>query len=107
MDNLTPPQTADEYITLVRQIAAIANKAMDTLEGSQPIHVSSLDRIAQNVETVASLRGDSGIYRTTRPEGLAEYQSEMYRIEDQLRSRLLSLGYKYPPPRALSEMTQP
>jgi hypothetical protein len=100
MDNLVPPQTAEEYIKLVRQLASITNKAMDYLESSSSIQLSSLDRIAQNVETIACLRGDSGIYENTRPVGLIEFQKEMYAIEDQLRARLLGLGYQYPPPRS-------
>lgn len=78
---------------------------MDSLASKQQIQLSSLDRVSQNVETIACLRGDSDIYETTRPEGLVEYQKEMYSIEDKLRTRLLSLGYKYPPPRPLSETT--
>ena len=31
-----------------------------------------------------------------RPDGLMEYQKEMYTIEDQLRARSVDLGYKYP-----------
>lgn len=103
MDNSVPPQTAEDYIKLVRQLAAITNKAMDYLESSRPIQLASLDRIAHNVETIACLRGDSGIYRNTRPDGLTEYQKDMYAIEDQLRARLVKLGYIYPPPRSLSE----
>lgn len=103
MEKLQPPQTADDYITLLSQLAAITNKAMDYLESNRPIELVSLERIAQNVETIASLRGDSGIYDSTRPEGLIEYQREMYDIEYQLRARLISLGYKYPPPRPLNE----
>ena len=90
-------------IYLVRQLAAVTNKAMDYLENNRPIPLSSLDNIAQNIETIACLRGDSNIYELTRPEGLVEYQKEMYAIEDALRSRLFGLGYKYPPPRSLSE----
>jgi len=103
MDNLVPPKTAEEYIKLVRQLGAITNKAMDYLENNSSIQLSSLDRIAQNVETIACLRGDSGIYENTRPEGLVEFQKEMYAIEDQLRARLIKLGYKYPSHRSLSE----
>lgn len=103
MENLQPPQTATDYITLFRQLAAITNKAMDYLENNKPIQVASLERIAQNVETLASLRGDSSIYNATRPEGLVEHQKEMYAIEDQLRNRLINLGYKHPAPRSLSE----
>jgi hypothetical protein len=103
MDNLEPPKTAEDYIKIVRQLAAITNTAMDYLEKNSPIMLSSLDRIAQNVETVACLRGDSGIYQDTRPDGLAEYQKEMYAIEDLLRARLISLGYKYSIPPPLSE----
>lgn len=103
MDNLTPPQTAEDYILLVRQLAGITNQAMDYLEQKRPIKASSLDRIAQNVETIASLRGDSGIYETTRPQNLSIYQNEMYAIENKLRDRLISLGYTYPEPKPLSQ----
>lgn len=103
MDTLPTPQTAEEYIILVRQLAGITDAAMDYVAAHPPTALVSLDRIAQNVETIASLRGDSGIYETTRPQDLATYQSEMYRLEDQLRSRLLSLGYTYPTPRSISE----
>jgi hypothetical protein len=104
MDNLEIPQTAEDYIKLVRQLAAITNKAMEYLESNSPIQLSSLDRIAQNVETVACLRGDSEIYQDTRPNGLIEYQKEMYAIEDQLRARLINLGYKYAAPRSLDSV---
>ncbi|MDB5185169.1 MAG: hypothetical protein JWN38_977 [Candidatus Saccharibacteria bacterium] len=103
MDNPLPPQTIDEYMTCFRQLAAITAAAMDFVERTPPITLSALDRIAQNVETLASLRGDSGIYDTTRPPGLTSYQSELYATENVLRARLLGLGYSYPPPRALSE----
>ncbi|HVX23752.1 MAG TPA: hypothetical protein VG992_00155 [Candidatus Saccharimonadales bacterium] len=96
MDTSSPPQTAEEYMILVRQLAAITSKAMDYIESHPPIEARALERIAQNVETIACLRGDSGIYETTRPAGLADYQKELYAIEDQLRSRLLGLGYTYP-----------
>lgn len=104
MNTLTPPQTADDYILLVRQLAAVTNRAIDYLENHRPIQLASLDKIAHNVETVACLRGDSGIYQEARPEGLDAFQKEMYAIEDQLRTRLLGLGYKYPAPRPLSEV---
>lgn len=103
MDNLALPETAEDYIQLVRQLSAIASRAMDYIESNGPIQLTSLDRIAHNVETISSLRGDSGIYQETRPEGLVEYQKEMHVIEDQLRARLISLGYRYPAPRSLSE----
>lgn len=104
MDKLSPPQTAEEYIVLVRQLAAITYDAIEYLENNRPIALASLDRIAQNVETIACLRGDSGIYYGTRPEGISAYQGEMYAIEDGLRKRLLRLGYTYPAPRPLSEI---
>lgn len=104
MNDILPPQTAQDYITLVKQLAAITSHAMDYLERNKPISLASLDRIAQNVGTVASLRGDSGIYEDTRPIGLSDYQKEMYLIEDQLRARLIGLGYQYPSPRSVSEV---
>jgi len=103
MDIQQLPQDTNEYMILFRQLAAITDNAMDFISNNPSIQLSSLDRIAQNVETIASLRGDSGIYHGSRTQGLNEYQSEMYRTEDQLRARLLSLGYQYPTPRPLSQ----
>jgi len=103
MSNPSLPATADEYMTCFRSLAAIADNAMDYLETRRPIHRESLDRIAQNVETLASLRGDSNIYETSRPQGLDAYQSEMYQLENALRDRLISLGYQYPEAPPLDE----
>lgn len=97
------PKSSIEYMTTFRQLAEIINSAIDNIQSQPQIQKSSLDRIAQNVETIACLRGDSGLYENTRPEGLVEFQKEMYLIEDYLRYRLLSLGYVYPTPRSISE----
>ena len=95
------PLTATEYIDCFRKLAALTDSALDYAESkdtgsSERDREKTLSRIAENVETIASLRGDYLAYYDSRPEGLVEYQKEMYRIEDQLRARLLSLGYKYP-----------
>jgi hypothetical protein len=103
MQDISPPPTSLAYITLFRQLAGITNMAMDYVEHSRPIYLDSLDRIAQNIETLAGLRGDSSIYDNSRPQGLTDYQKEMYAIENQLRTRLLALGYTYPPRRSASE----
>ncbi len=106
MNDLALPATAAEYMMCFRHLAAIADSAMDYLETHKPIHLESLDRIAQNVETLAGLRGDSSIYEKARPQGLDEYQSEMYQIEDTLRKRLVNLGYVYPAARPLDEIIE-
>mgnify|MGYP003336707789 CR=1 FL=1 len=107
MYNIDSPQTAEEYLRLVKQLAVITDKAMDSIERDSAlsaVSLASLDRIAHNVETIACLRGDSGIYDGTRPHDLtSEHQHEMYAIEERLRGRLLALGYTYPAPRSLSE----
>lgn len=103
MNNTDLPQTVSEYMACFSQLAAIAGDAMDWIEAHPPVTRGSLDRISQNVETLASMRGDSGIYQNSRPEGLMVYQKEMYRIENSLRDRLVGLGYEYPAPRPLSE----
>lgn len=97
------PNSAADYIDCFRKLAALTNSALDFAENkdkwvSEQDKEKTLARIAGSVETIASLRGDSGAYYDSRPQGLIEYQKEMYAIEDQLRSRLLSLGYKYPAP---------
>jgi hypothetical protein len=101
MDNLTLPKTALEYIACFRQLAAITSSALDYVENkvdwvSEEDKNKTMARIAESVETISLLRGDSGAYIDSRPSGLAEYQKEMYAIEDYLRGRLLGLGYKYP-----------
>ncbi len=90
------PKSATEYITCFRQLAAISENAMDYVASNLPAEPKSLERLAESVETIAGLRGDSGIYQGSRPDGLVEYQKEMYATENYLRERLLGLGYKYP-----------
>lgn len=94
------PKDAESYITCVRMLAAIVNEAMDEAERMQfvsPMDRSrSLQRLADGVETLACLRGDSGIFYSSRPHNVVEYQNEMYQIENILRTRLISLGYTYP-----------
>ena len=94
------PNTATEYINTFRALAALVNSAMDYVNNktdflSEDDRNKTLERIAESVETISSLRGDNGAYYDARPDGLMEYQKEMYTIEDQLRTRLVDLGYKY------------
>lgn len=96
------PTNPQEYITCVRQLGVIISKAMDEFQKEAQNYTQDrhrqdvLKRFADGVETIACLRGDSGLFQTTRPEGLMEFQNEMYDIEYALRDRLLSLGYTYP-----------
>ncbi|MEO8863130.1 MAG: hypothetical protein ABI354_02295 [Candidatus Saccharimonadales bacterium] len=95
------PGSPAAYIDCFRQLAAITNTALDYIENnagrtSEQDKNKSLGRVAESVETISSLRGDSGVYYDSRPDGLIEYQKEMYAIEDYLRERLVGLGYKYP-----------
>lgn len=95
--NTTAPQSAQEYITLFRNVAGIVDSALNNLRASgETGHMSGIDRAAEGVEFIASLRGDSGIFQDTRPEGLVEFQREMSATEDYLRGKLLELGYTYP-----------
>lgn len=94
------PKTSEEYIGLVRQLGAIASDAMDYVEAhadlSPEARQVSLQRIADVVETIGALRGDTLIFENTRTEGLENFQKEMYRIEDATRYRLVGMGYQYP-----------
>jgi hypothetical protein len=95
------PKNAEEYINSFRSLAALTSAALDYTQNktdwvSDDDRKMTLGRLAESVETLSSLRGDHGAYYDARPEGLMEYQKEMYAIEDQLRARLIGLGYTYP-----------
>lgn len=95
------PKTSEEYMGLVRQLGAIASDAMDYVEAHPSVSAQdramSLTRIADVVETIGALRGDTLIFENARAEGLESFQKEMYRIEDATRYRLVEkLGYRYP-----------
>lgn len=95
------PSSATDYIDCFRKLAALTDSAMDYAENkddwvSEQDKSKTLARLAESVETLSSLRGDTHAYYDSRPEGLLEYQKEMYAIEDQLRARLVGLGYKHP-----------
>lgn len=97
------PENASDYIECFRKLAALTDSALNHAEhrGDWTSAIdkhNSLSRIAESVETLASLRGDSGEFYDARPDGLVAYQKEMYATEAYLRSRLVSLGYKYPSP---------
>lgn len=96
---MNTPYNADEFIQCFRQLAIIIDQTMNVAATkawiSEKDKQKTLGRLAESVETIASLRGDS-IFYEVRPEGLSEFQSEMYKTEDALRSKLLNLGYKYP-----------
>ena len=64
------PKTAVEYITLVRQLGALIELGMDDVEAnsvSPEDRARSLQRVAEAVETVSVLRGDSRILDAGRP----------------------------------------
>ena len=95
------PNSAVDYINCFRTLAALTDSALNYIErdnyrASENDRTRSLARVAESVETLASLRGDHAAYYDARPSGLTEYQKEMYAIENQLRDRLVSLGYEYP-----------
>ncbi len=94
------PSTAEEYINIVRALGAIAETALNHFIPEEAVsdaeRSKSLARIAEMVEVISSLRGDSGIFDNTRPEGLIKYQKEMYTIEDNVRQQLIAKGYQYP-----------
>lgn len=94
------PQTAEEYIFVVRTLGSMIDVSLNEMASKQFMSenekTKELARAAEVVETISSLRGDSGLFRDMRPDGLIEYQKEMYAIEDAVRAKLVGLGYKYP-----------
>lgn len=92
------PQTAEAYMASFRTLAALTDAALDHVEHNAS-NLSDDDqqkinsRIADAIRTIAALRGDSDAFTAARPQGLSEYQKEMYAIEDQLYARLSRLGY--------------
>lgn len=93
------PASPEEYMHAFRATAALINKAMAAAEDTEFVSDTdkskSLQRIAEGVETIACLRGDSGLFDQGRPNNLIAYQKEMYHIENMLRARLLKFGYTY------------
>lgn len=94
------PKTYDEYVDAFRVMAALADAALDHVEkisfSSKEERAKVLCRAAELVESVATIRGDSGLLYDIRPATPEEsFQSEMYSTEDYLRDRLVRLGYKY------------
>ncbi len=94
------PGDAENYIQCFRMLAALIYTAMDEVEktrdSSEEDKARQLQRVADGVETIACLRGDSGLFYAARPRNLTLYQNEMYQIENLLRTRLVALGYSYP-----------
>lgn len=94
------PETTEEYIALVRTLGAMVDAAMDEFAHKEFVsdedRDKALSRAAEVVETISSLRGDSGLFLNLRPEGLITFQKEMYAIEDAARAKLVKLGYRYP-----------
>lgn len=94
------PKTYDEYVDAFRVLAALADAALDHIEKSaftsNDERAKVLCRAAELVESVATIRGDSGLLYDIRPSTPEKsFQSEMYATEDYLRDRLVDLGYKY------------
>lgn len=95
------PKSAEDYINCFRSLAALTSAILEYIENktdwvSNDDRDNTLGRVAESVETISSLRGDNGAYHGSRPDDLIEYQKEMYAIEEQLRTRLVNLGYVYP-----------
>lgn len=92
------PKTKEDYIQCVRWLAGMLSESLqEVLANTSDAHnrERALQNIASGVQTIANLRGDNG-WDAIRPEGLVEYQKEMYRLENELRAQLEAAGYTYP-----------
>ncbi len=94
------PKTYDEYINAFRIMASLTDAGLDHIENATFTSIEdrakTLSRAAEMVETIATIRGDSGLLHDIRPATPEQsFQSEMYATEDRLRARLVSLGYRY------------
>lgn len=95
------PKDAESYIAHVRQLAAMTNAAMDEVENKKytrdemGLYESTIERLSGAVKTIADLRGDTNVFLGSRPEGLQQYQKEMYQLENELRARLSKIEYKF------------
>jgi len=93
------PRTAAEYLQCFNHLVAITDAALTVVETQPEQFVSDADRqasvsrIAAAVDTVAALRGDSGVFMAGRPADISsDQQHEMYAAEDMLRERLARLS---------------
>jgi hypothetical protein len=83
------PQTAEEYIQCFRALASLADKATTRYSEkkdwvSMEDRAKALSRLRELIEAVSLLRGDGGVLVSFRPQGLDQYQGEMYTTEDAL-----------------------
>jgi len=93
MNQTDAPQTAQEYMTMFRSLAATIEKAIDYAEQHQT-NEWSLKLLNANIDTIACLRGDSGMFYEARPEGLEAFQKEMYATESRLAKRVSAIHPK-------------
>jgi len=89
----TDIKTADEYIDLVGKYSWLVNSELQKLEANvrehpEQINMESLPKLISMINVIGYLRGQDGAFLDSRPEGVSEYQSELYKNEDAFENRL-------------------
>lgn len=90
------PETIEGYIALARQFAWLADielKRMENAAKNGDLHAVArrLPGLISIVNTVGYLRGQDGFFIEDRPQGMGEYQKELYATEDAAEQRLWAL----------------
>ena len=89
-------ETVKVYMDLVEKLSYLTDNALKKLEKQveeKDIWSAShfIPEVISLVNTIAYLRGDSAIFLEYRPDGLEEFQRDLYRNEDVFIARLYKL----------------
>ncbi len=86
-------KTADEYKNLVSTYSWLVDSELAKIEKISKEHpeampVESLPKLISLVNVVGYLRGQDGAFIDVRPDGVADFQNELYENEDSFEKRL-------------------
>ena len=89
----TDIKTAEEYIDLVGKYLWLVDSELQKLEANvkehpEQINMESLPKLISMINVIGYLRGQDGAFLDSRPEGVGEYQTELYKNEDAFENRL-------------------
>lgn len=93
----TDIKVAEDYKDLVSKYSWLVDSELQKIELNIKEHPANLDmsieslpKLISLVNVIGYLRGQGNAFIEVRPEGVAEYQQELYDNEDDFENRLLA-----------------